>query len=168
MLAKMSAKFIPSGLGFVLQKEPQQVVVLLEHTTKPRPKDFPSEGIFQGWSFKGQQVRVDKTTLANFRHANRKTVMLHFEPTVAHKYIGSDELNAVFRDKDGWKQFHERYPGAHGFYSFARVGFGRGRTEAIMYVEEYAGLLEAGGRYVLFRKFDGHWGYVAEKMIWIS
>jgi len=155
-------------LTLVLEKEPQAIVIIREHTAKPKDFDYPSQDIFKGWSINGKEVTVDQTTLADFKRANRTSVVIRVELPVPHEYLSTEELNKVFGERHGWKGFRERHPHSHGFYSFARVGFSRDGTEALMYVEEYAGSLEAGGRYVLFRKFNGHWGYVAEKNAWIS
>ena len=163
-------QIIANWVDTTLTRTPQKLVLVLESTVEPGLDYAPTETMFKGISINGQPLRVDKTTIASFQNANttlqRLRIQLSF--AVPHNILTGKELHAFFQKKDGWKDFNKRYPESHGYFSFARVGFNQGKTEALLYVEQYVGWLHAGGRYVLFRKYENEWHSVAEQSTWVS
>jgi hypothetical protein len=161
---------LASWVNLTLKKTPQNLVLVFESTRKPSLDYVPKETMFKGVSINGQKLLVDESTIASFRKHNTRSQPLPKKLTFAvpHKHLKADVLQAFFKEEDGWKEFYKRYPKSHGYFSFARVGFNQERTEALLYVEEHVGWLHAGGRYVLFRKFEGAWHYITEKSTWVS
>ncbi len=171
------AQVIASWVNLTLEKTPQQLVLISESTiVSPGMDDVlevdytPTEAMFKDISINGQPLRVDKSTIAHFQASNSVSQPLtnQLSFAVPHTMLAGKELHSLFQQEDGWKAFGKRYPKSHGYFSFSRVGFNRERTEALLYVEERVGWLHAGGRYVLFRKYDKTWHYIAEQLTWVS
>jgi hypothetical protein len=170
-------RVIVSWVNLTLEKTPQKHILILDSTIlSPGPCDVleadftPTETMFSSASIDGKKLLVEKATIESFRKANTQPQPFTCKVSFAapHSIITRKTIDPLFQNKDGWKQFDKRYPESHGYFSFARVGFNQGKTEALLYVEEHAGWLHGGGRYVLFRKHYGIWRYMSERGTWVS
>jgi len=139
----------------------RETVVLKETTSAPPRFCYPTEDSFRNWTWNGRAIRVHRSTLADFKWANRTRVAVQIDSAVPHEYICAEEARRLLGGEDRWKEFHQKHPHSHGFYTLSRVGFSRDGTEALLYVDEFDGPIDDGPRFLLFWKFDGHWELVA-------
>ncbi len=58
---------------------------------------------------------------------------------------------------DGWQRFYRSYPHSRGFIEFSRVGFNLKREQAVVYIEQFIGDMNAGGKFVFLLKRAGKW-----------
>ena len=164
------AEVISTWVNLTLKKTPQQLVLVLDHSTFPGSDYAPTPDMFQGTSINGKQLIVDPSIISCFLKTNQACGSLasDYSFDVPHRLLSTNEVETLFAATDGWKEFNTRYSGSHGYFTFSFIGFNTARTEALLYVVERAGSEESCGRYILFWKRDGKWFYVAEKGTWIS
>lgn len=81
--------------------------------------------------------------------------------TASYEIVSVDTLNEIFNQKQGWARFSQRYPSAHGYYSFSPVGFNPTKTRAVVWTAYSCAGLCGGGTYHFFEKKDGSWREVS-------
>jgi hypothetical protein len=79
--------------------------------------------------------------------------------------VSGETLSSIFKADNGWDAFSERYPHAHGVYSFSPVGFDRGKTHAMVWMQFACGQLCGHGTYHFFEKSEGKWREVIVKAV---
>jgi hypothetical protein len=67
----------------------------------------------------------------------------------------------------GTKRWDTLFPDNCGYFVLSSVGFNRGRTQALLYVEHICGLSGHGGYFVM-DKVKGRWTVTAESSRWVS
>jgi len=87
--------------------------------------------------------------------------------SLPHRIIPEAKAKKVL-DQEGWHSFYGEYPASHGIIWFSRVGFERGRAQALFYFSNYWQSGAAEGWLVLMKKEHGTWHEAGCKMIWIS
>ncbi len=78
--------------------------------------------------------------------------------------ISRKELEELFSQND----FQTRYPNNWGHFVISHIGLNPNKTEAILYVDHFAGGLSSGGSYFLMRKLNGVWNLVDQHLVWNS
>jgi hypothetical protein len=73
--------------------------------------------------------------------------------------------------EEGWARFYDEYPQSEGFLSLSRVGFGRKKSQALVYVAlvrgHLSGRMWGDGRYILVLKKKGRWRVQKQEAIWV-
>lgn len=59
--------------------------------------------------------------------------------------------------ENGWKSFYEKYPNAHGFVTFSRVGFNKNKTQAFLQVSTSSGCRGSDTCFYILEKNNGEW-----------
>lgn len=122
---------------------------------------------------KAKVPTISQETLDDFRLKYSKTAVLNHKLKVKGEYllISKEELSRIFSGNDlrkEWEQFDKKYPSAHGFTSFSRVGFNAQGTEALVYTEYECGWLCANGEYLFLVKDGSKWKIMARIQMWVS
>jgi hypothetical protein len=71
--------------------------------------------------------------------------------------LGSEDVRELFRQQDGWRSFHERYPTAPGIVGVSLPGFNRERDRALLYMQLSCGPLCGGGSLFFLVRDSGQW-----------
>lgn len=113
---------------------------------------------------------VGADTFEDYREQNRSPKRFGRLQTLPAKLVLLDrrEFSKMVRsrDGDGWTRFEEKYPDSNGFIEFSAVGFGRTRSEALVYVSRNCGTACAAGWYVLLRRDAGGWRVEEQLLSW--
>ena len=113
---------------------------------------------------------ISNETLDNFLKRNKQANQLSPDMDLGVNYtlISRDELHQITSQSDWGNVLAEKYPGAHGYMIFSRVGFNNSLDQAVIYVGNMAGPLMGSGYYYLMEKQNGKWGIKEQIMVWIS
>jgi hypothetical protein len=103
--------------------------------------------------------------LSNFAAKERKPMSLteSIPLTASYVLVSEETLSSIFKAGNGWDTFSERYPHAHGVYSFSPVGFDQRKTRAMVWMDFACGLLCGYGTYHFLEKSEGKWREVVVK-----
>ena len=109
-------------------------------------------------------------TFANYLERNAQTQVLKnlFHSKVGYALVDYDEIERLAGRLDNFKNFHLRYPGAHGFITLSRIGFNRKRDQALVFTTWTCGDLCGEGWFVLLSRVNGEWQVIREALIIIS
>jgi hypothetical protein len=77
--------------------------------------------------------------------------------SASYEIVPEVAITSIFKHERGWTTFSERYPLAHGFYTFSAVGFNPQRNRAIVWMLNQCGELCGGGTYHFFEKKGDKW-----------
>ena len=115
----------------------------------------------------GQAVMPD--TEESFLRRNDREYALnpHLSFSLTHRIIPEAKAKRVI-DQEGWDFFYREYPASHGIIWFSRVGFDKGRAQALFYFSNHWQSGAAEGWLVLMKKEDGTWHEAGRRMIWVS
>ncbi|MDQ3220722.1 MAG: hypothetical protein M3Q26_08250 [Acidobacteriota bacterium] len=80
-------------------------------------------------------------------------------------FAGSQNYNAT---EEGWKKFHDTFPGSAGYIMLSNIGFDRSRKQALVYFVHWCGYVCGSGHYILLDKVEKQWRVAAIGGIWIS
>jgi len=115
----------------------------------------------------GQAVRPDAAESFLRRNDREYAVNPHLSFSLPHRIIPEAKAKRILK-QEGWGSFYREYPASHGIIWFSRVGFDRGRVQALLYFSNHWQSGAAEGWLVLMKKEHGAWHEAGCKMIWIS
>jgi hypothetical protein len=86
------------------------------------------------------------------------------------RIITDEEMSELFRKKDGWDRFRQKYPFAGGIKGFSRVGFDPARTQAVVFVGHQADYRMGVGYWIYLEKSasSGKWIISGSRLAYIS
>ena len=130
--------------------------------------DMSMDYILKG--IKKSNSELSKETTDDFKKKNKEKQLfaksLNFD--FDYKTISDYELNEIFKNKDGWRIFHNKYPSSSGIIWLSRIGFDHKQKQAFVYIGNQRGSLSGIGYYMLLEKKNIHW-LIKERMLsWIS
>ncbi|MFZ0211389.1 MAG: hypothetical protein WBE20_03800 [Candidatus Acidiferrales bacterium] len=98
------------------------------------------------------------TTLSDFvtKYRPPRILTKNIPLSAPYEIVPEVAINTILHE-GGWNALSERYPLAHGFYTFSAVGFNPQRNRAIVWMLNQCGELCGGGTYHFFEKKDGKW-----------
>lgn len=79
------------------------------------------------------------------------------------RYFGGEALEAAFSGEggpQGWDRFHADYPGSGGIIALSRVGFGRGGSRALVFLERRSDRPTGPGFYCVLGRSGGAWSVI--------
>lgn len=137
-----------------------QLLVIVDHTWD---HGFSSEE----WRKKSRGLRriikeVDRSALESYNSHNMKRHQLTLSFKLKTKAIlVHDQLEQIREDyisgKDGWEEFHKKFPQSKYLLTLSRVGFNQAMDQALVSVITQAGITEGGTTLYLLRKISGVW-----------
>ena len=157
---------------FVREKTKQ--LVILNETAKQFGPVETAEDVLP---IKARISELSESVLGDFAKKNKTAspIERRFKFTVKYALISDEELDSFFKDgfpgegfERSWKQFYTKYPGSPGYIWLSRVGFDKGKGEALVYVGSMCEQLCGGGAYVRLVKRDGGWEVEQSATIWVS
>ena len=83
------------------------------------------------------------------------------------KTIPSFKVKWIFRDRNGWKRFHRKYPKSC-LRSCSMPLFNVNKTCCILYVGTQCGGLNGGGSITIYKLKNGKWIYLDSYRMWVS
>lgn len=82
----------------------------------------------------------------------------YFNSNFKVEIISQREIDNIFERQGAWDDFYTRYQGAESLLTFSRVGFNKGKNQALVYVVTQWGNLAGTGYYILLEKSkDSTW-----------
>jgi hypothetical protein len=145
--------------------DPGQMIVLVDSSNTSFP---PLEQETLPWP--GLR-KADRTTLKSFTTANRHPRRLpqQLSPRETVVIVTGQQVKATpGNPRSYWDQFYRRFPGSSGWYELSAIGFNRGPTEALLFVQRHCGELCGSGSFVLLRKTVTGWRVFAVELDWVS
>lgn len=108
---------------------------------------------------RGNLTGFSEETLADFLAKSRERYPIDpdLNPGGRLTCLSDEEYQGIFEGLDGWKTFHQRFPGSNGRVAFSRAGFDPDMTRALMYASHYTGWLSGISSYLFFSKLNGAW-----------
>ena len=78
---------------------------------------------------------LDSTTVADFGALERKQILEpRFQGVGRYVLLTEEEIQSAFGEERSWRTFYTRFPAAPGIVGFSPVGFGRGGSQAAVYM----------------------------------
>lgn len=87
-------------------------------------------------------------------------------PDFVTKIVTLGYRRRVYRRKNGWNKFYNKYPQSVGIYEFSKPTVDE--NKAIIYVGLTRGNLTGVGRVIFLEKLDDQWRIVHKIEIWVS
>lgn len=86
------------------------------------------------------------------------------------RIITDEEMSELFRKRDGWDRFRQKYPFAGGIKGVSRVGFDPTRTQAVVFVGHQADYRMGVGYWIYLEKSasSGKWIISGSRLAYIS
>ena len=78
------------------------------------------------------------------------------------------EAKQIFRHRDGWEIFRERFPDSKGVAEISRVGFDKAVSQAITCYGHQYDWLAGRGEYIFLNRKHPNWEIVASTHAWVS
>jgi hypothetical protein len=72
------------------------------------------------------------------------------------------------KNAKAWRKFMAKHPNTPGIIIVSRIGFNRGRDQAVVYSGMSCGQLCGQGEFTWLTKHDGVWGVESSNVVWIS
>ena len=143
------------------------MVLILKKTTTHISGNDPQQAMD---SVKDGLKGITSDTISNFIDRNAQPSELSPEMNLGVNYIliDEDELASLTRQSNWGEAISQKYPGAHGYVMFSRVGFNRSLDQAVVYVGSVEGPLMGAGYYYLLVEENGEWNIKERIMVWIS
>ena len=119
-------------------------------------------------------LAIPPATLTDWIRKNqRRSVITRSLPIErAYSLITTEQLFLLFDDEDpvvNWQRFYENHSQTPGLIRVSRVGFDRGLTHAVVYIEFECGAECGSGRLVhLSRDEFGAWQVLSGELLWIA
>ena len=113
----------------------------------------------------------------DFNRKTEKPARLSKEKLMAHLPKGSgvliitdEEMSELFRNRDGWDRFRQKYPFAGGIKGFSRAGFDPARMQAVVFVSHQADYRMGVGYWIYLEKSasSGKWIISGSRLAHIS
>ncbi len=117
-----------------------------------------------------QLPSLSKATFDDFLANNKSRVLLKdlFTLPVKRVFISDEELNTIFKDKLYWEAFYKKYPNSQGVMTLSNVGFDAQKKQALVYVSNSRGSLDAVGIYAVLEKQNDVWRVKEKYEAWVS
>jgi hypothetical protein len=117
------------------------------------------------FQFRYPSPAVLPETLDNFLSRNKTNRWLtrDFDLKVDYVLTGYEEIGkliGISNPLDDWKNFFKRYPAAHGFIHFSRVGFDQQMHQALVRAGWHCGGLCGRSEFILLEKSSQGWKVV--------
>lgn len=118
--------------------------------------------------------QVPAEMIRDFGEKNRKShaVWPEMSRHLPAGLLSREERKAFFSDStdEGWKRFHEKYPGSPGIITVSRVGLNRDKTLAFFYVGVGQGPLSGHGQLHVLKKEGDAWVELPVEIVpsWVS
>ncbi len=152
--------------AFFVSGTPDTALILEETSTGIGSQDLQAVRENIGNSFKD----VSDETIESFAARNAQDSLLSPDMDLGADYtlLPLEELAKISSQPNWGELLAEKYPGAHGYTIFSRVGFNNALDQAVVYVGSVAGPLMGSGFYNLMEKKNGEWILKEQVMVWIS
>lgn len=117
-----------------------------------------------------QLPSLSKATFDDFLANNKSRVLLKdlFTLPVKRVFISDEELNIIFKDKLYWEAFYKKYPNSQGVMTLSNVGFDAQKKQALVYISNSRGSLDAVGIYAVLEKQNDVWRVKEKYEAWVS
>ena len=113
---------------------------------------------------------LSKATFDDFRACNKSRNLLKdlFTLPVKRVFISDEELDSFFKRKLYWEGFYKKYLNSQGVMVLSNVGFDAQKKQALVYVSNSRGSLDAIGIYVVLEKQNDVWRVKEKYEAWAS
>ena len=113
---------------------------------------------------------LDNETFRNYRMANKKhqTINLSLSLSKPYDFIKESELDNLIDEYDNWDKFNQKYPGAHVYTFFSKVGFNTKGNQALVYMAHSCGGSCGQGNLYCVVFVDNRWKIEGVYRVWIS
>ena len=117
-----------------------------------------------------QLPSLSKATFDDFLANNKSRVLLKdlFTLPVKRVFISDEELDSFFKRKLYWEGFYKKYPNSQGVMVLSNVGFDAQKKQALVYVSNSRGSLDAVGIYAVLEKQNDVWRVKEKYEAWVS
>ena len=101
---------------------------------------------------------------------SKEKLMANLPKDIGVRIITDGEMSELFRKRDGWDRFRQKYPFAGGIKGFSRVGFDPARTQAVVFVSHQAHYRMGVGYWIYLEKSasSGKWIISGSRLAYIS
>jgi len=106
----------------------------------------------------------------NYQISNQEPQMIKLSLSLNKPYdfIDKSELNNLIEEYDNWDRFNQKYPEAHVYTFFSKIGFNMKGNQALVYMAHSCGG-ECGQGNLYFLVFDNNrWTIEGVYRVWIS
>lgn len=113
---------------------------------------------------------LSNATFDDFLENNKSRISLKdlFTLPVKRVFISDEELKNILKSKLYWEGFYKKYPNSQGVMTLSNVGFDSQKKQALVYVSNTRGSLDAIGIYVVLEKQSGIWRVKESYKAWAS
>jgi len=113
---------------------------------------------------------IEQETLGDFKEKNKNnhTLIKNSDIEGNNVFIAEKEAEDIFKEKNGWDEFYEKYPNSQGIMSLSRVGFNGKKNQALVSVGNQSHWLAGNGYYILLVKENNIWLIKGKVLSWIS
>ena len=113
---------------------------------------------------------LSKATFDDFLTNNESRILLKdsFTLPVKRVFISDEELNSILKSKLYWEAFYKKYPNSQGVMTLSNVGFDAQKKQALVYISNTRGSLDAIGIYVVLEKQNNVWRVKENYAAWAS
>lgn len=117
-----------------------------------------------------QLPSLSKATFDDFLTNNESRILLRdsFTLPVKRIFISDEELNSILKSKLYWEAFYKKYPNSQGVMTLSNVGFDAQKKQALVYISNTRGSLDAIGMYVVLEKQNNVWRVKENYADWAS
>lgn len=144
------------------------LLVIIERTNI----DYLDSSAFREFLAKvpNQLPSLSKATFDDFLTNNKNRILLKdlFTLPVKRVFITDEELDSFFKRKLYWEGFYKKYPNSQGVMVLSNVGFDAQKKQALVYVSNSRGSLDAIGVYVVLEKQNDVWRVKEKYEAWVS
>jgi hypothetical protein len=146
-------------------------VILLDHTATGYPPGLAATTGVRRNEVQAFYNDVPKDAKDDFEARNKTRVELDTEKiktpfqTLA---LSDKEAEKMLYRKNGWEEFHQKYPGGAILAIISRPGINREHNRALLYMGESCGPVCGGGTLLLLGKQDGKWKIINTATVWMS
>jgi len=119
---------------------------------------------------KQKMPSLENETFINYRTANQEsqTINLSLSLSKPYDFVSESELDNLIDEYDIWDKFNQKYPEAHVYTFFSKVGFNTKGNQALVYMAHSCGG-ECGQGNMFFLVFvNNKWKIEGIYRVWIS
>ena len=115
-------------------------------------------------------IDLEEDTYNSFTYRNQGSASLRnlIYTSKQMVWISNAEMNLIFREGRGWKEFYDKYGKTQGILTLSRIGFNKEKTQALVYYGNQSDWLAGSGRLLLFEKIEGTWVKSISMNLWVS
>ena len=101
---------------------------------------------------------------------SKEKLMAHLPKDCGVLIITDEEMSELFRKRDGWDRFRQKYPFAGGIKGVSRVGFDAARMQAVVFIGHQAHYRMGVGYWIYLEKSasSGKWIITGSRLAYIS